>query len=329
MIGILLASDLNQLVWEFLLSGGVFMLLIVLCSLVAAAIVIHRLLSLRRGAVTPRGLLNKLRDTPHPVRQAEMEVLRAEAIESESTLGEIACAALSDDCADAEEAMKTTEAVAREEVLKLQSGLSILEDVITIAPLLGLLGTVSGLVAVFAELGIADSADPDPKVLAEGIARALNTTIAGLAVAVPAVVARTYFHKKIEVMAVRMEILFARLIHDRFRKAADRTPEPAAQDSEPEAAASASPSMEKYQSPPPVEEAPVREERIIAPPPASPATLDDLPVAAPQPQPQPEVREPNAPPPGPASGARIVSRPIPIPPGSGNAQQGSSEGAAE
>ena len=328
----LLASDLNQLVWEFLLSGGVFMLLIVLCSLVAAAIVIHRLLSLRRGAVMPRELLEKLRDASGPLDGNQRAALRADAVESESALGEIACAAFSDDCESADEAMNTTEAVARKEVLRLQSGLSILEDVIIIAPLLGLLGTVSGLVLVFAELGDSESVGADPKVLAEGIARALNTTIAGLAVTVPTVVARTYFHKKIEAMAVRMEILFGRLIHARYRNAPDSEIE---EKREPKAATPTPSSTEKFQPRPPVEEAASSGDVLPAPAPApartpapaaatlNPASLDELPAAAPQ----PGAEVSNAPPPGPAGGGRIV--PQQIPRGDGHSQQAPTEKPAE
>lgn len=87
---------------------------------------------------------------------------------------------------------------------------------ITIAPLLGLLGTVSGLVNVFSNLG--DSADHGA--IAIGIAEALNTTIAGLAIAVPTVVAHSFFMKKIEKMGVRMEILLGGLLAARFREAA-------------------------------------------------------------------------------------------------------------
>jgi biopolymer transport protein ExbB len=339
MIGNLLASDLNELVWEFLLSGGVFMLLIVLCSLVAAAIVIHRFLSLRREAVMPRDLLAKLREAPQPLDKGQTEALRAEAVESESALGEIACAALSEDCDSADEATNTTEAVAREEVLRLQSGLAILEDVITIAPLLGLLGTVSGLVGVFAELGDSTTGGADPEVLAAGIARALNTTIAGLAVAVPTVVARSYFHKKIEGMAVRMEILFGRLIHARYRKGSDSDSDLSSSEAEehvPVATAPAPSSMDKYQPPLAPEPVAVAEDRPLSTPPPSPASLDELPVLPPTPtiadpvevagQPgvanpasQPGAQSANVPAQRSVAGGRIV--PQPIPPGGGGPQQ--------
>ena len=210
--------DLNQQVWEFLLSGGVFMVLIVLCSLISAGIVLHRLLSLQRESVMPVGLVEKLQTIASRTDASEIGQLRNEAEGSDTALGEILTVALEEEFESYDEASGSTEAVAREEVLRLQSGLSVLEDVITIAPLLGLLGTVSGLVSVFAELGVSDGGNADPTVLAGGIARALNTTIAGLAVAVPTVVARSFFHKKIEAMAVRMEVLVGRALHVLHRR---------------------------------------------------------------------------------------------------------------
>ncbi len=216
LLALSLDSSVNQQVWEFLLSGGTFMFFIVVCSLVSAAIVIHRAMSLRREGVMPRRLMKMLEDAEPG--HVDARALCDLSTESDSPLGDIVVAALGNNGQstgnnDVDEASRAAETVAREEVLRLQTGLSVLEDVITIAPLLGLLGTVSGLVGVFAELGSSGGEDADPAVLASGIARALNTTIAGLAVAVPTVVARSYFTKKIETMAARMEVLVGRLVH--------------------------------------------------------------------------------------------------------------------
>ena len=79
--------------------------------------------------------------------------------------------------------------------------------VITIAPLLGLLGTASGLVVVFANVG----GDADQASIGQGIAMALNTTVAGLAVAVPTVIAHSHFSRKIELMAARLEVLMGKV----------------------------------------------------------------------------------------------------------------------
>ncbi|MGA0845250.1 MAG: MotA/TolQ/ExbB proton channel family protein, partial [Luteolibacter sp.] len=97
------------------------------------------------------------------------------------------------------------EAAAREESSRLHAGIGVLDIVITIAPLLGLLGTASGLVTIFD--GLSDAADH--LAIARGIAVALNTTIFGLAIAVPCVVAHGYFTRRIEVFTARLESLLA------------------------------------------------------------------------------------------------------------------------
>jgi len=84
-----------------------------------------------------------------------------------------------------------------------------LDVVITVAPLLGLLGTASGLVQVFGGLG--DNANHTA--IALGIGEALNTTIVGLAISVPAVVAQGWFQRRIDTMAARLEVLLTRLVH--------------------------------------------------------------------------------------------------------------------
>ena len=135
-----------------------------------------------------------------------------------STLGKIGAIAISDKFSDREEATQAVEANAREEVVKLQGGMGVLEVVITIAPLLGLLGTVSGLVNVFSTLGDSGDAAADPSRLAAGIAIALNTTIAGLVVAILTVIVHSIFTRKIEALAARLEVLAADLVHSFYKK---------------------------------------------------------------------------------------------------------------
>ena len=83
----------------------------------------------------------------------------------------------------------------------MHSGIGVLDVVITVAPLLGLLGTASGLVVIFQGLG----ETTDHLAIAQGIAQALNTTIFGLAIAVPCVIAHSYFTRRIERLTARME----------------------------------------------------------------------------------------------------------------------------
>jgi biopolymer transport protein ExbB len=100
---------------------------------------------------------------------------------------------------------------ARHEMVRLERGLVILEVIIGIAPLLGLIGTVSGLVRVFASLGVSTAA-ADPKQIARGISEALNCTVFGLGIAVPSLIAFVYFSKKVEVLSVEMESLVTDLL---------------------------------------------------------------------------------------------------------------------
>ena len=86
-----------------------------------------------------------------------------------------------------------------------------LEIITGIAPLLGLIGAVSGLVHVFSHLGLS-TGSADTKAIALGIAEALNATVFGLSIAVPTLIAFSYFSKKVEVMSVEMETLAVELI---------------------------------------------------------------------------------------------------------------------
>jgi len=107
--------------------------------------------------------------------------------------------------------MDAVQTRARHEIVRLESGLFILEIIVGIAPLLGLLGAVSGLVSVFAAFG-SDVNAQDPHGIAKGISEALSTTIVGLAIAIPSLIAYSYFSKKIETMAADMELLIADLL---------------------------------------------------------------------------------------------------------------------
>ena len=104
----------------------------------------------------------------------------------------------------------------REQMVKLENGMGVLEVVITISPLLGLLGTVSGLVSVFATLGGSGDSG-DPALIAAGIAVALNTTIAGLVVAVVMVIVHSYFSRRLERIAARLEVIAGHLLHEFFK----------------------------------------------------------------------------------------------------------------
>ncbi|MCP5542200.1 MAG: MotA/TolQ/ExbB proton channel family protein [Akkermansiaceae bacterium] len=213
----------NQKIWDFLLSGGIFMAFIAVCSFIALTVAIHRFISLRRGAVIPARVMDHIDVAERYIFHGAAADLRERLEESDTPLGRIGRLALSPAHLTREEAAAAVEVTAREEVVKLQTGLAALEVVITIAPMLGLLGTVSGLVSVFAELGRNSDAS-DPSAIAAGIAEALNTTIAGLVVAVMTVIVHSYLNKRIEAMAARLEVVIGHLLnlYFRFRDRAER-----------------------------------------------------------------------------------------------------------
>lgn len=217
----LLAAEISlppnpiQQVGGFVSGGGVFMIFILLCSMVAVTVVLLRFLALRTAAVMPGELTYYIyRLESGRAEPEDLGRLGATALKGSSPLARIVAKAFALRGEGAEAALAGVEATAREQIVGLQRGQGVLEVVITIAPLLGLLGTVSGLISVFGVFGGADAlADADPALMAAGIAEALYTTVAGLAVAVPVVIAHSYFNKKIEAMAVRMEVMLGAVVN--------------------------------------------------------------------------------------------------------------------
>ena len=211
---------------EFFVKGGVFMALLLACSLVSLAVIILRSLALRRGLVMPA------------IIEQEIEILQPDDTEGvvklsrlvrndNSTLARIAQVGMQNLNWPKMENLEAVQTRARNEIVRLESGLFILEIVVGIAPLLGLLGAVSGLVKVFASFG-ANSSATDPHLMANGISEALSTTIVGLAIAIPSLIAYSYFSKKIEIMASEMESLISELLakcyYQRQRRALRGTP---------------------------------------------------------------------------------------------------------
>jgi biopolymer transport protein ExbB len=111
--------------------------------------------------------------------------------------------------------MDSLEIAARHEIVKLERGLVVLEVIVGIAPLLGLVGTIAGMMTVFGDLG--QTGLNDAAKLAEGIALILRATLAGLLIAIPSLIFWSYFTKKVEVLAVEMETLCDEFIRRQYR----------------------------------------------------------------------------------------------------------------
>ena len=123
--------------------------------------------------------------------------------------------------ADTEAAVETA---ARHEIVKLEQGLVVLEIIVGIAPLLGLVGTIFGMMTVFGDIGQTGLTNVnDASKLAQGISLILRTTLIGLLISIPSLVAWSYFSKKVEVLAVEMETLCAEFIRRQYaEKNADK-----------------------------------------------------------------------------------------------------------
>jgi biopolymer transport protein ExbB len=164
---------------------------------------------LSRERIVPDRLARQVASFQELAAANQIEPVLKEFEQGESTLARLCNVAVRHRGKPQRDIILAVEASAREETARLHAGIGVLDIVITVAPLLGLLGTASGLVTIFE--GLSDAADH--LAIARGIAVALNTTIFGLAIAVPCVVAHGYFTRRIEVLTARLESLLADLAH--------------------------------------------------------------------------------------------------------------------
>ena len=204
---------------DFFIKGGIFMVLLLICSFVALTVMLLRLFALRRRAVIPALIekeINKI------IPGNEPEHLRHLIQDDNSPLARIVEVAVRPYNAAKQETLEVVQSRARQEIVRLESGLFILEIVVGIAPLLGLLGAVTGLVRVFGNIGSGVMSTSDLKGIASGIGEALSTTIVGLSIAIPALVAYTYFSRRVERLAVEMESLLTDLIEKIFQTSRGR-----------------------------------------------------------------------------------------------------------
>ena len=206
-------------VGDFFLKGGIFMAVLLAISFVAVTVILLRLVALRRRAVIPALIekeINKLKPGDDP------EHLRHLIQDDNSPLSRVVEIAVRPFNVTKQETLEVVQSRARQEIVRLESGLFILEIVVGIAPLLGLLGAVTGLVKVFSNIGSGVMSTSDLKGIASGIGEALSTTIVGLAIAIPALVAFSYFSRRVERLAVEMESLLTDLIEKIFHNSRRR-----------------------------------------------------------------------------------------------------------
>ena len=194
---------------EVFVSGGVLMLPIGLCSVVAFGIIVERMHALSRSRVLPKGVLRKALDAVASQGHAEL---------GKSELARVLDCGLAVAAKGPAQMREILEEALEAATLRLDHSLNWLASIAAVSPLLGLLGTVLGMIDVFAELMASQGADITP--LASGISEALITTATGLGVAIPCVLFVAHFDRRVVRLGSEIETAARALI--RQREAAGR-----------------------------------------------------------------------------------------------------------
>ena len=187
--------------------------LLILTSVVGIAFIVERGIALRWRRVVPPQIEAAVQScqTPEDVPMFRRVCEQHDAPMSRLLL--LAANHLHWPKADNIDALQTR---ARHEITRLERGLVVLEIIVGIAPLIGLVGTIAGMMTLFA--GIGKKGMPEAAVLATGIALILNATLMGLLIAIPSLIFWSYYTKKVETIAVEMETLCEEFIRRQYRE---------------------------------------------------------------------------------------------------------------
>lgn len=186
--------------FEIFQAGGWVMIPIILCSIIALAIIGERFWSLQKQHVVPRGLVAQVWKW---VKEDKLDKPRLDALRHSSPLGRVLAAGLVNMHHDREVMKASIEEVVNQVVHELERYLNTLGTIAEISPLLGLLGTVTGIIQMLASVN--EGGLGNPAVLSGGLSEALVTTAAGLFVAIPSFVFYRYFRGKVNELVISME----------------------------------------------------------------------------------------------------------------------------
>jgi len=187
-------------VLELFKAGGLLMWPILICSVISSAIIFERFWSLQEKRITPKHLVAQVWQW---AKVGHLNNQRIRDLRVASPLGRILAAGLVNRSHEREVMKESIEEVGRHVAHTLERFLNTLGTIASISPLLGLLGTVIGMIKVFAVItthGVGDAS-----ILAEGISEALLTTAAGLSVAIPTLMFHRYFRGKVDALVMTME----------------------------------------------------------------------------------------------------------------------------
>jgi biopolymer transport protein ExbB len=201
--------------------------LLILTSVVGLAFIIERGIALRWGRVVPREIAAAVESCQ---TREDVPMLRRVCQQHSSPMSRVLLQAADHLDWPKDENVDAVQTRARQEIAGLERGLVVLEITVGIAPLLGLVGTIAGMMTLFG--GIGKTGLPEAALLAKGIATILNATLMGLLIAIPSLVFWSYYSKKVETISVEMESLCDEFVRRQYREAV-QGPKPKVQSPEP------------------------------------------------------------------------------------------------
>ena len=186
--------------YEFIVQGGVVMYILLASSILALTIIFERSWSLRRSVVLPSEEIEQIEEA---VRSGNVDTAVQMCSENNTAMSRILWVALNNRGVRRAVMKEILEEIGRQEVAHLERYIGVLGVIAAVSPLLGLLGTVIGMIEVFQVISIEGVGKAD--ILAGGISKALNTTAAGLSVAIPALVAYRLFESRVNSFVIEIE----------------------------------------------------------------------------------------------------------------------------
>jgi biopolymer transport protein ExbB len=194
---------------ETFLFSWYVMVPLMICSIISLAIIFERILSLRSDVVIKPSLARAIHELGYGGKTTLVE---QESVDEDTALSRLVRACLMYTSWPKDENAEAVQAYARREIVRLERGLVFLEVVTGLGPLLGLMGTILGLIRIFSSAGDSTELSAQSAQIAAGIAEAMYCTVAGLIVAIPALIAHSLFSRHIEALTIDLETLCSELL---------------------------------------------------------------------------------------------------------------------
>lgn len=201
-------------------AGGWIMLPLLACSIAMVAICLERFMALNPRRIMPPGLLESVWDA---LNRGELDANRIRRLREDSPMGAVLAAGLNNARSGRHVMREAIEQAAGHVVHDLEKHLSLLGTIAAITPLLGLLGTVMGMIRVFSEIMLQGTGNAS--VLAGGISEALITTATGLTVAIPALALHRYYQRRVDDIVIDMEHEASQLLNALYSENGSRQSE--------------------------------------------------------------------------------------------------------